>query len=864
MECSSSRIHSLTLVAKSAKGTANFCSYERERVDRGSGIFDSCERQRVIIGIPKPMKRMTTRWRSQPPHSSYAAGQHSRYGPALHLDHVPALSVFVITLLLQGSLLAQSSLSNTQALTTRGDLAVEMVTGISRFLERETTASVALRRQHWNPDTSSPAAYEKSIQPNRERFGRMVGAVDARLPNPEMEYVSTVSIPARIAETDQFTAYAVRWPVFEGVYGEGLLLQPKTAVLARVIAIPDADQVPEMIAGISAGLPPRLQYARRLAENGVQVVIPTLADRSDNFSGSSVAKRSTNIPHREWIYRPAYMLGRHVIGYEVQKIRSAVDWLSRQNEMSRGPIGAVGWGEGGLLALYSAALDRRIEVAFVSGYFSRREVLWQEPIYRNVFGLLTEFGDAEIANLIVPRRLIVEHAVAPHVLGPPAARDGRRNAAAPGRIVTPATSDVAAEVKRAQRLAGPFAAAVELRDLESKTATSEALAEETLPRFLQTLIRRSVVLQPPGNDPKELRPDFDSAVRQERVVREMERFSQRLLQLAGGVRDESFWATLTPTTPEAWREAMRPRREKFWTDVIGRLPPSEMPLNPRSRPLRDAPTWSGHEVMLDVLPDVFAWGYLLLPKGMKAGEKRPVVIAQHGLNSMPADVINEDPNSRFYHQFKAFGVRLVERGFIVFVPRNPYFGDDRHRSVQRQANPLAKSIFSVIIAQHDRILDWLCTLPNVDPARIGFYGLSYGGKTAMRVPAILDRYAVSVCSGDFNEWIWKNATTDWERSYMFTNEYEMPEFNLGSTFSYAEMAAMIAPRPFMVERGHDDSVALDEWVAFEYAKVRRLYAKLKIPQLTEIEYFVGPHTINGVDTFKFLHRHLNWPGPASP
>ena len=25
----------------------------------------------------------------------------------------------------------------------------------------------------------------------------------------------------------------------------------------------------------------------------------------------------------------------------------------------------------------------------------------------------------------------------------------------------------------------------------------------------------------------------------------------------------------------------------------------------------------------------------------------------------------------------------------------------------------------------------------------------------------------------------------------------------------------IAPRPFMVERGHDDGVGLDEWVAFE-------------------------------------------------
>ncbi len=76
------------------------------------------------------------------------------------------------------------------------------------------------------------------------------------------------------------------------------------------------------------------------------------------------------------------------------------------------------------------------------------------------------------------------------------------------------------------------------------------------------------------------------------------------------------------------------------------------------------------------------------------------------------------------------------------------------------------------------------------------------------------------------------------------------------------MAALIAPRPFMVERGHFDDVAPDEMVAYEYAKVRRLYnALLKIGDRTEIEFFDGPHTIHGVGTFEFLHKHLKWPGP---
>ena len=61
----------------------------------------------------------------------------------------------------------------------------------------------------------------------------------------------------------------------------------------------------------------------------------------------------------------------------------------------------------------------------------------------------------------------------------------------------------------------------------------------------------------------------------------------------------------------------------------------------------------------------------------------------------------------------------------------------------------------------------------------------------------------------------------------------------------------------MVERGHDDGVGIDEWVAYEYAKVRHFYdTKMKMPEKTAIEFFTGPHTINGQGTFEFLRRHL--------
>ena len=206
--------------------------------------------------------------------------------------------------------------------------------------------------------------------------------------------------------------YAVRWPVFDDVNAEGLLLEPDGAPRARIIAIPDAGWSPEMTVGLAPGVDTAAQFARRLAENGCQVLVPVLIDRNDTWSGIPGIKM-TNQTHREWIYRMAYEAGRHVIGYEVQKVLSGIDWFESKNSTQPVPIGVAGYGEGGLLALYAASLDRRIQATLVSGYFQSREEVWKEPIYRDVWGLLREFGDAELAGMIAPRALIVEASQVP-------------------------------------------------------------------------------------------------------------------------------------------------------------------------------------------------------------------------------------------------------------------------------------------------------------------------------------------------------------------------------------------------------------------------------------------------------------------
>ena len=84
-----------------------------------------------------------------------------------------------------------------------------------------------------------------------------------------------------------------------------------------------------------------------------------------------------------------------------------------------------------MLALYAGALDRRIAAVCISGYFDSRQNVWQEPLDRNVFGLLEQFGDAELASMIAPRRLVIEAAGGRSASCPPGTGGG------PGRLVTP-------------------------------------------------------------------------------------------------------------------------------------------------------------------------------------------------------------------------------------------------------------------------------------------------------------------------------------------------------------------------------------------------------------------------------------------
>lgn len=749
-------------------------------------------------------------------------------------------------------------LTGTQPLKTEVPLSTDNLARVDRLLLKQIEQSPVDRVRFWERDYATHDTYRESIRNQRESLRKRLGAVDDRVLPEELQLVGTLQKPALLAETDRLRVTAVRWSVLDGVTAEGLLLEPQTPPRASVVAIPDADWTPEMLTGLDPQTPPRVAFARRLAESGCRVLVPTIIDRQTTWSGNSRVRR-LNQTHREFLYRQAFLLGRHLIGYEVQKVFAAVDYFQHTADQAEQPIGVAGYGEGGLIAFYAAALDVRIQSVLVSGYFQPREQLYREPVYRNVYGLLSEFGDAEIASLIAPRSLTIEMCQIPEAPDPPPLID-QVNVAASGKIEMPRVDEVRREFARAlthyEKLDIPARLALILSpDQQGRAGQGLPGSNAALKTFLLALgvgdLARALEM------PLAAAAVPDPQTRMRRQFDELSEYTQKLARQSR-FRRQAFWRSADRSSLPRWEDTTQPYREILWNEVIGRLPPATLSPNARTRLLYDTPRWRGYEVLLDVYEGVTTYGVLLVPKDLKKGERRPVVVAQHGRNGTPQDICDPQRDTPYYH---SFGAKLADRGFVVYAPQNLYLGEERYRVAQRKAFALGMTIFAPMVRQHEQVLTWLGGLPFVAAERIGFYGLSYGGKSAMLIPAVLKGYCLSICSGDFNEQVWKHTSLQDRFSFMFTLEHEHTEFDFGERFNYAEIAGLIAPRPFMVERGHTDGVSLDEWVAYEYARVRRLYVDLKIADRTTIEFFSGGHEIHAVGTFDFLHKHLQWPVP---
>jgi len=104
-------------------------------------------------------------------------------------------------------------------------------------------------------------------------------------------------------------------------------------------------------------------------------------------------------------------LGYTMAGLRVYEARRMLDVLSARGEVDAKRIGMAGISGGGLVTLFTSALDRRIKAACVSGFVNT----WLDSIIslhhcpdNYVPGLGTVLENADVAAMIAPRALLIE------------------------------------------------------------------------------------------------------------------------------------------------------------------------------------------------------------------------------------------------------------------------------------------------------------------------------------------------------------------------------------------------------------------------------------------------------------------------
>jgi hypothetical protein len=261
------------------------------------------------------------------------------------------------------------------------------------------------------------------------------------------------------------------------------------------------------------------------------------------------------------------------------------------------------------------------------------------------------------------------------------------------------------------------------------------------------------------------------------------------------------------------REWSRERKQisKKWRDVLGPLPRTKPPLKSEFLAREELPGFIRQLVSYQVQPGVRVDGYLLTP-GNRIG-KLPAVVVFHPTTPVHAKGVAGVASD--YSEEKQHGVQLVQRGYVVWCPRNYIFADGADWKTNTQK----------LLAQHPewtgmtrmlwdaiRAADFLESLPYVDPKRFGCLGHSLGAKEVLYALAFDKRYKTGV----FSEGGIGLKFSNWEDVWYLGPQVRAPGFPL----EHHQLLALIAPRAFLLLAG--DSADGEASAGFVHA-VRPVY-----------------------------------------
>ena len=247
-------------------------------------------------------------------------------------------------------------------------------------------------------------------------------------------------------------------------------------------------------------------------------------------------------------------------------------------------------------------------------------------------------------------------------------------------------------------------------------------------------------------------------------------------------------------------------RRQFRAQLVKRLGPMPEQVSLRSEVLEreDMGTYVREKVVYDTERFASVPAYVLVPKGLKRGEKRPGVLAAHGhgIGKNPLVGLDGDGKPHMDYQ-KQLAVQLVERGYVVVVPDWRGFGERtspedwvRERRDKCNVNFMAEGyrgyyFLALHIWDGFRTLDYLQSRKEVDPRRIGCLGVSFGG-TMTAYLAALDRRIQCACISGYISTIRKGAMPG--RANFCGAQYMPGLLTMGDI---ADVAGLVAPRPLV-------------------------------------------------------------------
>jgi len=320
-------------------------------------------------------------------------------------------------------------------------------------------------------------------------------------------------------------------------------------------------------------------------------------------------------------------------------------------------------------------------------------------------------------------------------------------------------------------------------------------------------------------------------------------------------------------TDEAEAKQWRVKALAKLRDLLGEMP-EPVQLCPEIVETVDMGSYIREKIIFDADHYSSIPGYILIPKGLSG--PAPAVICFHGHGpgkdavvgiTTPREGYTEDAMRQVIAQHNYdYAHQFAKKGFITFTFDFRCFGERAHTSFELygrdrcnvhfiRGSLLGINLLALDIADCHRAIDYLITRSEIDPCRIGCFGLSFGGTMSMWTAATDKRIKAAGISGylcEFESFAIRNGN--------FCGSQFVP--TLGRYFDLSDITSLIAPRPLLIESGTLDEGFPIQSAKRAYANLHRAYEAWGKPELLAHDVFEGGHKFSGALAFNWFARWL--------